>query len=83
MPNRMVIETSDGKWFTPEIAPSCPVCGEHMNYKTGPYGDFWGCSKFPSCKGKRQLKDTPQLDSKLAPSEEEIQQMIRDIYGRD
>lgn len=31
----------------------CPLCGSKMNQKTGPYGIFYGCSKFPKCRGKR------------------------------
>ncbi len=43
-----------------ESQPSCPVCNSGMikriarkGSKAG--GEFWGCSKFPTCRGVRQL----------------------------
>lgn len=40
--------------------PSCPQCGSNMIKRTarkgGKAGDeFWGCSKFPACRGVRQI----------------------------
>ena len=29
----------------------CPLCGAPMILRKGPYGEFWGCSKYPKCKG--------------------------------
>lgn len=37
----------------PDDAPSCPLCHAPMRLRHGPYGDFWGCTAHPSCKGKR------------------------------
>lgn len=31
----------------------CPECNEKMVSRNGKYGTFWGCSKFPACKGTR------------------------------
>ena len=44
-----------------KIAPSssgvlCPVCGAPMKVRKGPYGTFWGCTKYPTCKGVRKIK---------------------------
>ncbi len=36
-------------------APLCPKCGSPMIKRTGPRGEFWGCSTFPKCKGTRNL----------------------------
>ena len=33
----------------------CPKCGSPMIKRTGPRGEFWGCSTFPKCKGTRNL----------------------------
>ena len=33
------------------ITPDCPKCGSPMQLKTGKYGEFWSCTKFPNCKG--------------------------------
>ncbi len=43
-----------------EIAPACPQCGSSMVKRTARKGnnagaEFWGCSKFPTCRGVRQL----------------------------
>jgi DNA topoisomerase-1 len=35
--------------------PTCPTCGSPMVKRTGPRGEFWGCSTFPKCKGTRNL----------------------------
>jgi len=43
-----------------EIGPPCPQCGSRMVKRPARKGnnsgaEFWGCSKFPACKGVRQL----------------------------
>jgi restriction system protein len=40
---------------TEEPAPDCPQCGEPMRRRHSARGDFWGCSKFPDCKGTRPV----------------------------
>ena len=32
----------------------CPRCGSTMRRRSGRYGQFWGCSRYPSCKGTRK-----------------------------
>lgn len=39
---------------------ACPVCGSHMVLRTARRGanagnDFWGCSRFPGCRGIRNI----------------------------
>ena len=34
--------------------PKCPKCDSPMRKRTGSYGSFWGCTKFPNCKGTRK-----------------------------
>lgn len=31
----------------------CPECGGPMASRSGQYGNFWGCKKYPSCRGTR------------------------------
>lgn len=31
----------------------CPECGGKMASRTGKYGTFWGCLKYPDCRGTR------------------------------
>ena len=33
----------------------CPKCGSVMVLRTGRYGSFYGCSKYPYCKGTRNI----------------------------
>ena len=45
---------------TTAVEPACPQCGSSMVKRTarkaGNVGaEFWGCSKFPTCRGVRQL----------------------------
>jgi hypothetical protein len=35
--------------------PSCPQCGGPMRMRTGRYGNFWSCIKYPECKGTRNI----------------------------
>lgn len=35
----------------------CPECNSEMLLRKGQYGEFYGCIKYPTCKGKRQLKE--------------------------
>ena len=50
---------SHGKQPTPsrskgfQSVPSCPQCGSAMRRRSGKYGIFWGCSRYPACTGTR------------------------------
>ncbi len=35
--------------------PTCPRCGTPMRRRSGRYGQFWGCSQYPRCKGTRNI----------------------------
>ena len=35
--------------------PSCPQCGSAMRRRSGRYGIFWGCGRYPSCKGTQYV----------------------------
>lgn len=34
--------------------PGCPKCGKKMTRRSSQYGQFWGCSAYPKCDGKRR-----------------------------
>ena len=33
----------------------CPLCKSYMVLRTGRYGKFYGCSRYPYCKGTKQI----------------------------
>lgn len=35
------------------LPPTCPECGGSMQLRRGKYGEFWGCLKYPDCRGTR------------------------------
>jgi four helix bundle suffix protein len=36
-------------------SPACPDCGATMSRRRSAKGPFWGCSKYPQCRGVRQV----------------------------
>ena len=46
---------SDSPSSSPGSQPACPRCGSPMVKRKGPRGEFWGCSKYPACKGTRPI----------------------------
>ncbi len=34
----------------------CPKCGAEMVRRKGMYGEFYGCSNFPGCRGTRKIR---------------------------
>lgn len=47
--------TSPRQKANANVSPNCPRCGSKMRRRTGRYGRFWGCSRYPSCKGTRKI----------------------------
>jgi ssDNA-binding Zn-finger/Zn-ribbon topoisomerase 1 len=41
----------------------CPQCNSEMKLINGQYGEFYGCIRYPSCKGKRHLKEENKFKS--------------------
>ena len=35
---------------------TCPVCGSDTVKRTGRFGSFWGCSRYPDCRGTQPFK---------------------------
>lgn len=47
---------------SPQQAPSCPACSSAMARRTAQRGalagrDFWGCSRYPACRGTVNILD--------------------------
>jgi len=53
-----------------ELDPICPKCGYPMTQRSGPRGDFWGCTRYPKCNG------TMNWDKKLAAQRKAIYQEL-------
>ncbi len=47
--------------FTPpapeQTGVHCPRCRAPMRRRSGPYGEFWSCTRFPQCKGTRRVQE--------------------------
>lgn len=37
------------------LFPTCPTCNTKMVQRSSYRGSFWGCQRYPKCKGTRQL----------------------------
>lgn len=54
----------------------CPECGGEMISRKGAYGVFWGCKKYPKCRGTRDSEGKSKEDrdrekaSKVEPQDE-------------
>jgi ssDNA-binding Zn-finger/Zn-ribbon topoisomerase 1 len=48
----------------------CPDCNGEMVSRTGKYGVFWGCKKFPECKGTRDSNGESKSDRAKARGED-------------
>ena len=40
-----------------DYAPRCPRCNALMILRKGVYGKFYGCSRFPNCRGTRDYAE--------------------------
>jgi len=59
-----------------EMIPNCPNCGARMQERTGRFGEFWGCSRYPKCNG------TQKLTGELKRRENEILVKIKELEER-
>lgn len=48
----------------------CPDCDGDMISRTGKFGVFWGCKKFPECKGTRDSEGRSKADREKWKSEQ-------------
>jgi ssDNA-binding Zn-finger/Zn-ribbon topoisomerase 1 len=58
----------------------CKKCKSQMVLRNGKFGQFWGCTKFPKCKGtQKYVSDTeavnnnePERDDFVSDEQEEV-----------
>ena len=48
--------------------PNCPDCSKPMVKRSGKFGEFWGCSTFPRCRGIRNINENKVLRKIENPS---------------
>ena len=53
-PARMYTSTRSKE--TQSSVITCPVCGSDTVKRTGRFGSFWGCSRYPDCRGTQPFK---------------------------
>ena len=44
----------------PDSGVHCPRCRAPMRRRSGRFGEFWSCHRYPQCQGTRPLEDDPQ-----------------------
>ena len=49
----------------------CPDCGGDMISRKSQYGTFWGCKKYPKCKGTRDSDGLSKEEKKLEREKQE------------
>lgn len=50
------IDTSE-QFEIENVTVYCPKCGSPMVMRKGKYGEFWGCSNYPSCRSTLRIED--------------------------
>ena len=57
----------------------CKKCKSAMVLRTGKFGQFWGCSKFPKCKGtQKHVSDTEAVNNNEPEPEPERDDFVSD-----
>ncbi len=57
----------------------CPDCNGPMVSRKSSYGVFWGCKKFPECKGTRDSSGKSKRDRAIEKGEEVEQEEEKDF----
>lgn len=59
--------------FQQIMSKQCSECGKPMKLIKGNYGEFYGCTGYPTCKNTAQLSDAPPKPQKGTYNESEGQ----------
>jgi len=54
--NHEIIAIQKTETDTDTEIPTCPKCGSWMVLRKGKYGGFYGCSRYPKCRGTKNSK---------------------------
>lgn len=59
----------------------CPDCDGEMVSRKSQYGTFWGCKKYPRCRGTRDSEGRTKEEARLAKEKDrESPQPIDELY---
>jgi len=50
----------------------CPDCGGEMISRKGQYGMFWGCKKYPNCRGTRDSEGRSKAERDEWKAKQEV-----------
>jgi ssDNA-binding Zn-finger/Zn-ribbon topoisomerase 1 len=67
---------------TEPVLPPCPRCNAAMKVRQGAKGEFLGCTKYPECRGTREVEgpvQTPRPAPLPAPTPEKPQPVRRPV----
>lgn len=56
---RLLALATEGDWTT----PTCPQCGDKMTARESARGAFWGCRRFPGCRGRLPMRRPAQEEA--------------------
>ena len=55
----------------------CPKCGSSMAFRSGRFGNFWGCTNYPTCKSTIAIKGSAKKFEKKENLQPESIQLIK------
>jgi DNA helicase II / ATP-dependent DNA helicase PcrA len=59
--------------------PPCPTCGAATIARTGKFGRFWACTRFPACRGGMDYFEyTPEMDVTQEPAWQKAKRRLGD-----
>lgn len=61
----------------------CPDCGGEMVSRKGQFGIFWGCLKYPNCRGTRDSQGRSKADRQKWKDEQKKDKDIMDDLDRE
>ncbi len=59
----------------------CPDCNGPMAPRTGQYGKFWGCKKYPNCRGTRDSMGRSKAEREQEKEKERLSKTFEQEPG--
>ncbi len=61
----------------------CPICGAETKQRAGKFGTFFGCVRYPECKGIVKGEKQAQQTQSIPKNESNAQQTKQPTYYKD